>query len=149
MRRVMVRCRLLLQSGCGGGQGRQSQYVHQHQHQQLNHEQLDPESSAAGVVEQNGMEGGPGCHHSGFQPLQDDGHSGGVDMTSVDRRPAIGASSEPQHHASDEEKAALEDFLRLFRTQRKCASVNGAYVLLNDRTKDFIWSHAVGAPDTL
>ena len=78
---------------------------------------------------------------SGFQPVEggNDRRVNDVSEKGLQSKTSCGyEKNELKQDFSQVERDALKDILRLFRTERRCASVNGAYSLLQNDTKDFI-----------
>ena len=65
-------------------------------------------------------------------------------LTGYQPQPCTPKGYEPQlitpqgKKISEEASQALEDMVELFLTERRCASVNGAYELLPDRTRQYL-----------
>ena len=72
----------------------------------------------------------------GLQPIEGGKASRLNDVSSKGLQSEV--KNELKQAFSQEEREALKDILRLFRTERRCASVNGAYSLLQNATQDFI-----------
>ena len=72
----------------------------------------------------------------GLQPIEGGKASRLNDVSSKGLQSEV--KNELKQAFSQEEREALNDILRLFRTERRCASVNGAFTLLQKATQDFI-----------